>query len=874
MSDLINSFTSRQSEPEGLDGFDSDSSSEEDTRTSRKYITVAQGQKIKEDESGENLRKIYETGSYSNRRLYESTWRVAIRLKGSGKGWKAFLTALFLSTLFSSLFVVLYTAVPGVYDQLIDFSVVETYALEYIFPICFSVSFALFILDVQYAETLAVRKFGYAVWTVCAILIVIATLSTVKSSPVSAYVLYIFAFPIIAGYVKLKFFRMTAITWYLRGILFPQVISAILGFIAYPIYMTNANRGWDNVRNDVEYLESVGCDNETISRALNESLGEDCSEAFIVYFSPLMLATVSLMNSIMIIVLVRGFVVLDASARDKYSEEQLARAQARQNREIQVLIIIVLLFLFSSYISTSLVRSSTAGLDFAVVILGFSIVFIFIFIYAAIGVFGSAYIRNQLQQTVLGKIVNDLADSDWVKALILFFLVPLVIFILVIGFIIQSVRKYTPLGKKLKSEEERNYIVSEETMHFLRRAKDWEWGSVLLKSLWIGVILFVVAVIVGRVTNIFLSWLSEILVTLPLYMTTVIFIFVGLGMFMLPPVPGLPVYLAGGIVLASNAQGDETGWSFINAAMYACFIVYILKLLAIVLQQKVIGQMYGRKSVAIRAAVNINSMDLRAMKVILSKPGFTFPKICILVGGPDWPTSVLTGILGLPLSQMLIGSLPVIVIVFPMGFSGAVLTLTDEDNVLLQYSPAMLTLSLMIQGLALILAVHFTKKARDEKIEEIEEKAPIDEEVREYQEAKQAAVQVKNDFIHWDAIGKHYRIGHCVANVFMITSIHILQFLGTLCFLPFEVQNSIDEDLDGSVFNVVTDLGWFVLGMFTVACLYLIVFTRALNKRVSEELKENENQKLKAEADQGIDEDATPPKLVTGMEDAATFSKV
>jgi hypothetical protein len=49
----------------------------------------------------------------------------------------------------------------------------------------------------------------------------------------------------------------------------------------------------------------------------------------------------------------------------------------------------------------------------------------------------------------------------------------------------------------------------------------------------------------------------------------------------------------------------------------------------------------------------VNSVTIRAVKKILSKPGMSLEKVYILVGGPDWPTSVLTGILKLKLSQVM-----------------------------------------------------------------------------------------------------------------------------------------------------------------------------------------------------------------------------
>ena len=45
-------------------------------------------------------------------------------------------------------------------------------------------------------------------------------------------------------------------------------------------------------------------------------------------------------------------------------------------------------------------------------------------------------------------------------------------------------------------------------------------------------------------------------------------------------------------------------------------------------------------------------------------------KVCILVGGPDWPTSVLTGILGLDVFEMLLGSCPILLLIAPTCMAG------------------------------------------------------------------------------------------------------------------------------------------------------------------------------------------------------------
>ena len=43
----------------------------------------------------------------------------------------------------------------------------------------------------------------------------------------------------------------------------------------------------------------------------------------------------------------------------------------------------------------------------------------------------------------------------------------------------------------------------------------------------------------------------------------------------------------------------------------------------------------------------------------------------ILCGGPDWPTSVATGIMGLDVRKMLLGSLPFVLLVVPSVLAGA-----------------------------------------------------------------------------------------------------------------------------------------------------------------------------------------------------------
>lgn len=147
----------------------------------------------------------------------------------------------------------------------------------------------------------------------------------------------------------------------------------------------------------------------------------------------------------------------------------------------------------------------------------------------------------------------------------------------------------------------------------------------------------------SKFTTVFLSGLIQYTSGMNLFAVTGIVVAVGMFLFMLPPIPGLPIYLTGGIVLVSVGRDTLGLWGSIG---YACIVSLLLKLFACAVQQKLIGGNLG-DNVRIKQIVGINSEGIRAMKVILSDKGITARKVAVLVGGPDWPVSVLCGELDL-----------------------------------------------------------------------------------------------------------------------------------------------------------------------------------------------------------------------------------
>ena len=161
---------------------------------------------------------------------------------------------------------------------------------------------------------------------------------------------------------------------------------------------------------------------------------------------------------------------------------------------------------------------------------------------------------------------------------------------------------------------------------------------------------------------------------------TLMIVGVGLFLFLLPPVPGVPIYMVAGIILiasgTNNSPNAEGGMGVAWSIAFAMGTSLLMKLSACTVQQCCIG-MPLKKSIKIKQAVGINSVEMRTMKLVLARPGLSIAKCAILIGMPDWPTSVLCGILDLPLIPIIVGTVPVILLIAPTVLSGSFLYLAS-----------------------------------------------------------------------------------------------------------------------------------------------------------------------------------------------------
>mmetsp|Transcript_20678 Transcript_20678/g.25073 ORF Transcript_20678/g.25073 Transcript_20678/m.25073 type:complete len:382 (+) Transcript_20678:1-1146(+) len=376
--------------------------------------------------------------------------------------------------------------------------------------------------------------------------------------------------------------------------------------------------------------------------------------------------------------------------------------------------------------------------------------------------------------------------------------------------------------------------------------KQWEFGSVCTKGLIWGMFFFTVSIGVARIVLVFLSWLREELDPVSVAITTGIIIAVGIIMFLLPPVPGVPVYITIGIVLVSKVE-DSMG--FVGGIMYGIALSLGLKISAIFMQQKIIGEMWGSKSVAIRSMVGINSVELRAMRRALSEPGPSFGKVAILIGGPDWPTSVLTGIMRLSYPVMAFYSLPVVFLIAPCVVSGALLVKASaEGGIYESLNSLAVTLTVVVQSGSMIVAAQTLAKYAVKYEAELRAEEP-DQEVLKLEQKKARKVAIAKELASWKHLSFPTKLLHITSVLLMTASCWAFQLIGTTLFVTFDITDSIDEDLNGDVLSLIKDPGYVALAAFGAASAWYFIFRFILGRRVGVKLLMTRNEVTPASDD-------------------------
>ena len=333
----------------------------------------------------------------------------------------------------------------------------------------------------------------------------------------------------------------------------------------------------------------------------------------------------------------------------------------------------------------------------------------------------------------------------------------------------------------------------------LRFAALWGFGVVAL------------TVVVSKFTVLLMSVVVSMAADSTVGVATAIIVLVGLGLFLLPPVPGAPIYLAAGVLLTEN--GTKNGMTVVMAVCYANAISLGTKLIACTLQQKVIGSNLKHR-LAVRRLCSVNSAVVRTMRLVLLEPGLSLAKVTILVGGPDWPTSVLCGILGLDLLPILLGTLPVFLLILPTVMGGAFLSI-DESYAQVASVLSVACAAAVQTGSLVVAAVELDKQmaARKDELDDV----PIDEEVRAADDADAERRRRLAANTRWARVPGTWRAALAAATVFMTASSYLCTYWSSDCFREFAIDDSVAKRL-GHWSRILKPPGVFALALFTASC--------------------------------------------------------
>jgi len=258
--------------------------------------------------------------------------------------------------------------------------------------------------------------------------------------------------------------------------------------------------------------------------------------------------------------------------------------------------------------------------------------------------------------------------------------------------------------------------------------------------------------------------------------------------------------------------------------------------------QYMIGFCMG-KSVKIQQMVGVDKVPIRAVERILLKKGLGLAKVSVLVGGPDWPTSVLCGILRLNLLQCLWGTVPVIFVSSPCVLAGAFLAGPKTDMAEAEKSMWDALANTALAGSALgqltsgVLAMYFIQDVVNKHGDDLAKHRAEHEKVKQLTISEQDYQNCYAEVIQWQRLPKFWFGLIFVSWATMGLSIFIFMFMDEACFRSFQVKDRISDpeglNCDGdfwcALYRIIKDdppLGWGALFLFCVACTLQTIFLK------------------------------------------------
>lgn len=524
------------------------------------------------------------------------------------------------------------------------------------------------------------------------------------------------------------------------------------------------------------------------------------------------------------------------------------------NKALKMLGGVVFLSVLGLYTSVTVVGAGSGLATAGFAIFGVCLISTVVVLASIIGF--DSLTTQVLEHPVVAKMRNlGPGAMNFMHALAFFFgIFPFVFFILlsVLNQMVRRIDHYVTacqFAMVLEGEEARKVKwLTAAANRQLQYLKSWEWTAVLNNVQTICLVMW--ALNYGAsLTYLVLNALIAALITVHWAIVSVLLVVIGLVMFLIPVVPGTAVYLtfgvllvpvceaawsgcqAGGACLALNATATSAktvaadcsktdGASFWLAVVWANFLVVMLKIAAHICQMKLFGETFGKRA-SVRAQVSPNSRAMKAIRLILEKPGLNGAKVCIMCGGPDWPVSVLCGMLNLSYLQTSLGLVPIVLFTVPTVLAGAFKTKSSGSSLAGLDSLAMVVLLLLntVFGLAMVYLTNKTVTNEKAALEAI----PDDEEVKASDEAKARISAIRSQATKFTVQPRWAQLVLVASTALLSISAYGLMLFPSRLFQPFSLTDCRSTLGVQAPYTTVPPIGASTLGLVALVFLLLSI---------------------------------------------------
>lgn len=481
---------------------------------------------------------------------------------------------------------------------------------------------------------------------------------------------------------------------------------------------------------------------------------------------------------------------------------------------IVVIIAVGCAMLFLAWISEQIFGEITPFVDVIVLVAA---------LMTAVSIYTMSWVGNRFARYVQ-KLLHALGIStsnEWLQAVFVLIIGPLLPLYFIVEVVHQCFRRFLIAIDVFDRRVQRGWTMTgsscctQEALLLAEEIWSWRWGTLFAKSMLCGLAYFVVQAAMSTGLMVVLAWVREAMASWSLVNCLILLFLIVMALWLFPPVSGLPLYVTGSLVLIPHAQKNGYGWH--ESVALASFFNWSTKLLASAIEQKAIGEPFSR-SIPIKYFVGIHTPFMKAVKKILSQQGLSVAKSAVLCGAPDWPTSVLTGILRLPLLETTLGTSPVIFIIVPTAYAAAFMLqdLCLQDPLIectssstgKSLSTMFMILAAALQGAATFLAAYFVQ-SRIGKLSNSEqlELADADEDkVLAHAEQSREAVEIWAETIRWEKQPKWLHVQSLFGTLLASVLFYICIIPGLQPFQKFNLTDSVSS-LEGGVASLIGNFG-------------------------------------------------------------------